>query len=182
MTGLAKLAGAIDRLNGAIGRGVAWLALFMVLVQFALVIMRYVFGVGSIWVQESLIYAHGTLFMVAAGYTLLHDGHVRVDVFYREAVPRRKALIDLLGVFILLMPFCVLIWITSYPYVAASWAVFEGSRETSGIQAVFLLKTMILVFVVLVGLQGVSLAIRSWLVLAGAGPPARSEGDGGGAG
>ena len=170
MSALARFAAIIDRTNDTVGRWVSWLALFMVLVQFALVIMRYVFGVGSILVQESLIYAHGTLFMIAAGYTLLMDGHVRVDVFYRGATPRRKALVDLLGVLFLLLPVCFLLWLTSFPYVAESWRVLEGSRETSGIPGVFLLKTVIPVFVLLIALQGISLAIRSLLVLTGQAP------------
>ena len=170
-----SIAASIDWLNDTVGRAVSWLTLFMVLVQFALVIMRYVFGVGSILVQESLIYAHGTLFMMAAGYTLLVDGHVRVDIFYRGASPRRKAIVDLLGVLLLLFPFCILMWTFGYPYVMASWAVFEGSRETSGIPYVYLLKSVILVFIVLIALQGVSMALKSILVLAGVppvGPPA----------
>ncbi len=167
MSTLARFAGFIDRANDVIGRGVSWLALFMVLVQFILVIMRYVFGVGSILVQESLIYAHGALFMLAAGYTLLADGHVRVDVFYRGATPRRKAMVDLCGVLFLLLPVCYLLWDAAWPYVAESWKVREGSRETSGIQGVYLLKTVILVFVGLVALQGISMAIKSLLVLSG---------------
>lgn len=170
---------AIDRLNDAIGRGVSWLALFLVLVQFILVIMRYVFGVGSVMTQESLIYAHGVLFLMAAGYTLLHNGHVRVDIFYREAPPRRKAIVDLLGVLILLLPFCYLIWYAAYPYVMNSWRVLEGSKETSGLPGIFLLKTVILVFVALVALQGLSLALRSILVLSGRIDPAEAEIEGG---
>ncbi len=164
---LVSVAQRIDALNENIGKAVAWLALFMVIVQFIVVIMRYVFGIGSIFMQESIIYLHATVFMLGAGYTLLHNGHVRVDIFYREASPRRKAVVDILGVAIFLIPVCALIWWGSWPYVANSWRVFEGSRETSGIQAVFLLKTVILVFVVLVVLQGISLAIRSLLILAG---------------
>ncbi len=81
---LQGLARAIDRLNEAIGVSVAWLALFTVLVEFAVVLMRYVFGVGSVKMQESIVYMHATVFMVAAGYTLLHNGHVRCDIFYAE--------------------------------------------------------------------------------------------------
>ncbi len=157
----------IHRINDAIGMTVAWLALFLVLVQFLLVIMRYVFGLGSVLMQESLLYAHGTLYMLAAGYTLRLNGHVRVDVFYRAASARWKAAVDLTGVVFLLVPVCIAIWIGAWPYVSQSWRILEGSRETSGIPAVFLLKSVILVFVVLVLLQGLSMAIRSALVLAG---------------
>ena len=157
----------IDAFNENIGKAIAWLALLMVMVQFVVVVMRYVFGMGSLFLQESVIYLHAVLFMVGAGYTLLHGGHVRVDIFYREASQRGKALVDLIGVVVFLVPICALIWWASWPYVASSWAVLEGSREVSGIQAVFLLKSVILVFVALMVLQGISLALRSLLVLLG---------------
>lgn len=167
MPRLLKLADAIDSLNDRVGRGVAWLALGLVLVQCALVAMRYVFGVASVVVQESLIYGHGVLFVLAAGYTLRHDGHVRVDIFYRTAGPAGRAWIDLIGALLLLLPFCALLWWTAWPYVASSWAIREGSREQSGIPAVYLLKTGVLAFAALVALQGVSMMIRSAATLAG---------------
>ena len=162
-----RLATEIDRVNRWIGRALAWLVLAKVLLQFALVIARYVFGVGSIAAQESLLYMNGMLFLLAAGYTLLLDGHVRVDILYSGASPRVRAALDLAGVFLFLLPFCVAIWIQAFPYVAASWEIREGSRETSGLQAVFLFKSAMLLFVVLLALQGVSLALRAWLVIAG---------------
>jgi TRAP-type mannitol/chloroaromatic compound transport system permease small subunit len=164
---LQGLAHAIDRLNETIGVTVAWLALATVLVEFTVVLMRYVFGVGSVKMQESIVYMHGIVFMGAAGYTLLHNGHVRCDIFYAAASPQRKALIDLIGVFIFLLPMCALIAWVAWPYVAAAWAVREGSQEGSlGIPGVYLLKSIILVFAGLVALQGVSLALHSALRLA----------------
>jgi TRAP-type mannitol/chloroaromatic compound transport system permease small subunit len=164
---LLGAARAIDRLNETIGMAVAWLALLTVLVEFTVVLMRYVFGVGSVKMQESIVYMHATVFMVAAGYTLLHNGHVRCDIFYAAATPRRKALIDLFGVVVFLLPTCALIAWAAWPYVAAAWAVREGSPEGSlGIPGVFLLKTIILVFAGLLALQGIALALHSWLRLA----------------
>jgi TRAP-type mannitol/chloroaromatic compound transport system permease small subunit len=162
------LARAIDRLNEAIGVSVAWLALVVVLVEFTVVLMRYVFGIGSVKMQESIVYMHATVFMVAAGYTLLHNGHVRCDIFYAAASPRRQALIDLIGVAIFLLPTCALIGWFAWPYVAQAWSVLEGSPEGSlGIPGVFLLKSVILVFAVLVALQGIALAVHSLLRLGG---------------
>jgi TRAP-type mannitol/chloroaromatic compound transport system permease small subunit len=165
---LHGLARAIDALNEAIGVSVAWLALLMVLLEFVVVMMRYVFGLGSVKMQESIVYMHATVFMVAAGYTLLHNGHVRCDIFYAAATPRRKALVDLIGVVIFLLPMCALIaWVAS-PYVAAAWAVREGSPEGSlGIPGVYLLKSIILVFAGLLALQGLAMALHSALRLAG---------------
>ena len=167
MQGLLKVAAAIDKLNLYVGRTVAWLALLMILVQFVVVVLRYVFGISYLFMQESIIYMHGIMFMVGAGFTLLNDGHVRVDIFYSTASDRTKALVNLLGALIFLLPFCIVVWWVSYPYVSNAWAVLESSPETSGIPGVYLLKSVILVFSVLVALQGISLAIRSIARLAG---------------
>jgi TRAP-type mannitol/chloroaromatic compound transport system permease small subunit len=155
-------AGRIDRLNSAIGRAAAWCALAVVAIQFAVVVLRYVFGVASIWLTESIVYGHAALFMLAAAWTLNAEGHVRVDIFYADAKPRRKALVDLCGALLLLLPFMLALLILSLPYVARSWAILERSREASGLPLVFLLKTLIPAFALLLGLQGVSQAIRAW--------------------
>jgi TRAP-type mannitol/chloroaromatic compound transport system permease small subunit len=178
---LLLIARVIDAANERIGVSVAWLALLVVLVEFTVVLMRYVFGVGSVKMQESIVYMHAIIFMVAAGYTLLHDGHVRCDIFYAAAPPRRQAIIDLIGVALFLLPTCALIAWAAWPYVAQAWAVREGSPEgTLGIPGVYLLKSIILVFAALVALQGVALAIHSALCLAGfetAEAAARDEGE-----
>ena len=161
----ALIADGIDRLVAAIGRAVAWLALAIVLVQFAVVVLRYVFNIGSIWLSESVIYGHGAMFMLAAAWTLQTGGHVRVDIFYADASPRTKALVDLLGSLLLLLPFVAVILWFALPYVGRSWALLERSRETSGLPFVYLLKTVIPLFAVLLGLQGVSQAIRAARVL-----------------
>lgn len=171
MPSLASFIRSVDALNDWIGRTISWVALLMVLVQFLVVGMRYIFGIGSVFLQETVIYMHGTLFMVGAAYTLLHNGHVRVDILYREASERRKAIVDLVGVAVFLLPISVLVWIVAEPYVAQSWAIREGSKETSGIQGIFLLKTLILVFATLLPLQGLALAARAILTLAGARQP-----------
>ena len=164
---LARLSALIDGLNHRIGRSAAWLALAMVLVQFTVVVMRYVFGIGSIMMQEAIIYMHGVLFMMAAADTLLQDEHVRVDIFYARASAARKALVNLLGCSLLMLPFCILLFSVSTDYVSISWSVREGSRETSGIQGVYLLKSVILVFAVQMGLQAVSGMIKNGLTLFG---------------
>jgi TRAP-type mannitol/chloroaromatic compound transport system permease small subunit len=164
---LAAVARAINRINEGIGRAVAWTALALVAVQFLAVVLRYVFGMGWIWVEESIVYLHATLFMAGAAYTLLHDSHVRVDVFYRDATAADRARVDLLGTVFFLWPVCVLILVKSWPYVAQSWAVLERSPETSGIPAVFVLKSLIPIFAVLMVVQGVSMAASAALVMLG---------------
>ena len=155
------MAGRIDRVNLIIGRGAIWLSIAMVLVQFIVVVMRYAFGIGSILMQEAIVYMHAVLFMMAAADTLLADAHVRVDIFYARLPAARKAAIDLFGNALLVLPFCVLLFLVSIDYVRLSWSVLEGSRETSGIQAVFLLKSVILVFAVQLALQAVSGIIKA---------------------
>lgn len=161
------MARAFDGLNDKVGSYIAWAAIVMVLMQFTVVVMRYIFGIGSIMMQESVVYLHGVLFMVGAGYTLLHEGHVRVDIFYREATPRTKAIVDLFGSLFLLLPVCILISWSSYQYIVTTWGSLEGSRETSGIPAVFLLKSTIWIFTGLLILQGLSSAAKSFLFLRG---------------
>jgi TRAP-type mannitol/chloroaromatic compound transport system permease small subunit len=151
----------IDRLTTAVGRAASWCALFIVLVGFAVVLMRYVLGLGSIWLQETILYAHAALFLLASAWTLKEGGHVRVDVFYANASPRTKALVDLYGALFLLLPFALAVLIFSLPYLARSWSILERSRETSGLPLVFLLKTLIPVFALLLALQGIAQAIRA---------------------
>ena len=167
MRALASLARGIDAINETIGRVISWLALAMVLVQVIVVVMRYVFGLSVLTMQESIWYMHAIVFLTAAGYTLLHNGHVRVDILYGNVGPVAKARIDLFGVIFILLPVCVMIWWVSWPYVVAAWAVREGSVEVSGIQGVYLLKTCMLIFSGGLGIQGISLAIKSWFTIAG---------------
>jgi TRAP-type mannitol/chloroaromatic compound transport system permease small subunit len=162
---MTAFAERIDRLTAAIGRAVAWLALVIVLGQFTLVVARYLFGLGSIWMSEAVIYGHAALFMLAAAWTLSAGGHVRVDVFYAEAAPHSQAIIDLAGALLLLLPFALaLVWF-SLPYAARSWAIMERSQEASGLPLVFVLKTLIPLFALLMTLQGIAQAIRALAVL-----------------
>ncbi len=156
-----KIADRIDAMNDLIGRGVSWLTLFMALVMFVTVVLRYVFNMGWIWMQESVVFMHGFVFMLAGGYTLLAEEHVRIDIFYRPMSERKKAIVNLIGIVFLLFPTCFVIFYYGYSYVGDSWSVFEGSREAGGLPGVFLLKSAILVFPVLVGLQGVAKFIRA---------------------
>jgi TRAP-type mannitol/chloroaromatic compound transport system permease small subunit len=170
--GPARASALLSPVAGNIARGAGRLTLvfvlLMALVEFALVVMRYVFGVNFIAMQESVTYLHGATFLIASGYALLTDDHVRVDIFYRGASEKRKALVDLAGSYLFLFPFCfVLLWATS-PYVGASFAVREGSTEQSGIQGVYVLKSLIAAFAVLIALAGFAIAERSARRLAGA--------------
>ena len=161
-TGIAH---RIDCLNDWIGCGVSWICLLMVVTTFSVVVLRYAFSIGFVWMQESYVWMHGAVFMIGASYTLLQDGHVRVDVFYRSASRRFRAWVDLGGVILLLLPVLSAVWWSSLPYVEASWARLETSREAGGLPGLFLFKTVIPVFCVLMALQGLSLALKAYAML-----------------
>jgi TRAP-type mannitol/chloroaromatic compound transport system permease small subunit len=165
---LCKLIGTIDAVNRRVGQAAAWLGLALVAAQFTVVVLRYVFAIGFVWLQESVLYFYGMLFLLGAGYTLLADGHVRVDVLYRSASARAKALIDAAGAVLLLLPVCGLVFWTSWDYVLSAWNVAESSGEALGLPFAFAYKTLIWIFAALLGAQGVSLALKSVGLLSGA--------------
>lgn len=167
---LQRIVSQLDQLAELTGRAVSWLTLGMVLLTITVVILRYLFDTGSIALQESVTYLHAVVFMLGAAYTLKHDGHVRVDIFYQQRSPRTRAWIDLLGTLLLLAPVCMFIFISSLDYVSSAWAIREGSREAGGLDGVFLLKTVIPLMAVLLLLQGLSMSLRSVLVLTGNAP------------
>ncbi|WP_136068254.1 TRAP transporter small permease subunit [Modicisalibacter radicis] len=162
----------IDTLTERLGKALAWLVLVMMLVQFLVVVLRYLFNFNSIPMQESVMYMHAVLFLLAASYTLKHDGHVRVDIFYRGFSPRTQAWVDLLGTLFLLLPFMAFVVFSSLGYVGKSWAILEGSPDNGGIPGVFLLKTLIPAFAVLMIVQGIAEIIRKALIISGRLPPA----------
>lgn len=158
---LIKISSLFDKINEFVGKNISWFIILMVVVQLAIVMSRYIYGIGFLKLQELLIYLHGSLFTLAAGYTLLKDEHVRVDLIYREASQKYKSLINIFGSLIFLIPFCLLTFSTSLPYVRRSWKILEGSPETSGLNAVFILKTVLIIFPILLLLQSFSIIIRS---------------------
>jgi len=153
----------LESVNAGIGAAVRWLALFMVLLQFAVVVLRYVFGISYIFLNEGVLYMHAALFMLGAGYTLLVDAHVRVDIFYSRLSARGRAVIDLIGALGFLLPsMLVVAWFT-WPSVRNSWAVIEGPISVGGIPASFLLKSLIPAFCVLLIVQGLACTLRDLL-------------------
>lgn len=156
---MRQITAGIDRVNTAIAQIVRWLALLMVLMQFAIVMGRYIFGYNSIAAQESVLYMHATLFMLGAGYTLLVDKHVRVDVFFAKASAATQRRIDIFGHLFLLLPSMTALLYWSWPSVRNSWSILEGPMSVGGIEAVFLLKSLIPAFCILVMLQSIALLI-----------------------
>lgn len=115
---------------------------------------------------EGQWYAFTLIFMLGAGYTLLHDGHVRVDVFYTNWSPRKRAMVNLLGTIVFLIPFGVLASIASWGAIVNSWSVLEMSPDPGGLPR-YPLKSMILVSFGLLLLQGISEIIKNWAILTG---------------
>jgi TRAP-type mannitol/chloroaromatic compound transport system permease small subunit len=162
---LAMVADLFDGINELLGSAVSWLSLLMVLVTFIIVVLRYAFDLGWIWLQESVTFMHAALFLIGAAYTLKHEGHVRVDIFYRKFTPRTRAWVDLGGALFLLLPVCLFIFSVSWGYVVQSWELNEGSREAGGLDGVYLLKSLMLVMAGLLVLQGLSQAMRRLISL-----------------
>lgn len=160
----------LDALSDMIGRSVAWLVLVMMLVQFAIVVMRYVFSMHSNVLQDSVMAMHAMVFMLGAAYTLKHDAHVRVDIFYRRLSPRGRAWVDLFGTLLLLTPVAVFIALISTKYVLSSWAILERTSD-GNLPIVFLLKSLILLMMALLLLQGVAQVLRQVMILRGRLPP-----------
>ena len=166
MRALAALVRGISGVNWLVGNVFAWLSLGIVVVCFTVVVQRYAFSTGNLWMQDLYVWLNGAMFTAVAGYALLKDEHVRVDIFYRPATIRTKAVIDLIGVFLFLLPFCYVVLLYGWTFVSRSWRFYEASRNIGGMQGLFVLKSFIIAFSVLVALQGIAMAARSILVLA----------------
>ena len=152
----------IDSINDRLASAMGWGLLAMVLLTFLIVCLRYVFNVGWVWLQEIVLYTHAAVFLLSLAAVLRMGGHVRVDVFYRSFAPKRRNQVDFLGAFLLLVPTCAAILYTSLPYVYDSWRVLEGSKDGGGLEAVFILKSLIPLFSLLLLLQGIRLGLRDW--------------------
>ncbi len=157
----------IEKFSKWIGHTISWLTFIMVLLVFLVVIMRYVFNEGSIQLQESITYLHGMVFLLAAGFTLQQDEHVRVDVFYGRFNHQKRAWVDMLGTLVLLFPVCIYIVLMSYDFIILSWKINESSGEAGGVPGLYLLKSLIIIMPVLLMIQGLAWIISRGLFLTG---------------
>jgi len=156
-----RLAVLLDGLAESVGRGVAWLTVVLAFIGLAVVILRYGFDLGYVWMQELVLWFHAAVFMLGAAYALRHDAHVRVDVFRQRMTLRHRHWVDLLGTVLLLWPTCAVIAWYSVPYVAGSWDIGERSREAGGMPWLWLLKDMIPALAVLLAVQGLAISLRA---------------------
>jgi len=182
MRPLLAVADGIDAISRGLGQSLKWLAVLLVLVQFAVVVIRYAFGSSFIMMQESVVYIHATLFMLAFGYVFLLDGHVRVDFFYGGWSEKKKAWTDLIGVLVTVLPFCWLLVWASWGYVSVSFRLGEGPMAVGGLPFVPWLKSLIIAMAALLAMQSVSVMIRAMGVITGASdvlfPSRRAVGEG----
>ena len=167
MNAIKMLSRFIDKVNEWVGRGVAWVTLCLVLVVFADVVMRYLFNTSFVFTQELEWHIFGFIFLIGAGYTLLHDGHVRVDIIYQRLGLKGRAWINLAGVILFLIPGCVMVITTSWKFTMNSFAILEGSPDPGGIPFRFLMKGCIPAGFTLLLLQGLSLGMHSLLQILG---------------
>ncbi len=176
MSRVQAAAAKIDRFSRLLGHAIAWLTLAMVVVTFGVVVLRYAFDLGFIWLQESVTWMHAAVFMLGAAYTLQMNEHVRVDVFYREFGPRRRALVDLGGVILFLLPMTAFLAWSAWDFVAASWSLREASRESGGLPypMIPLMKSILVVMPLTLALQGVAIALRALAVLRGSATDSRA--------
>ena len=154
------IADRLDYINRAVGYFIRWFALAMVLLQFFIVVLRYVYGISFVYLDEGVLYLHASLFMIGAGYTWLVDGHVRVDIFYANLSDKKRRVIDIAGHLFLLLPSLLVLLIMTWPSVSRSWSILEGAISVGGIPAAFLLKSLIPAFCVLLIIQGLAHLLR----------------------
>ncbi|SFE54373.1 TRAP-type mannitol/chloroaromatic compound transport system, small permease component [Sulfitobacter brevis] len=170
---MKRIAAVIDTVNDRIGRVICWGILLMVILQFAVVIARYVFststlfGVPAVWLQEGVVYLHGITILLGTAYAMLWNKNVRVDILYEKASPRVQDLTEFLGSLFFVLPLCVVIGWSAMPNITMAWMVKEGSLEPNGIPLRYLLKGLVLAFCVLVSAQALSTMIKAFLRLTG---------------
>ena len=175
---MQRLKANLERISELTGAAMAWLTVLMVLGTFVIVVLRYVFDLGWIAMQESIVWMHAAVFMLGASYTLKHNEHVRVDIFYRRTTAERRAWVNVAGTVVFLLPLAGFVAVTSWDYVSTSWAIREASREAGGLPYPFvpIMKSLIPATAVLLMLQGIADLIGAVLVLTRAVKPEAEPG------
>ncbi|MEM8914304.1 MAG: TRAP transporter small permease subunit [Pseudomonadota bacterium] len=155
----------LERINEIVGEITAILSVLLVLNVFLVAFLRYAFGFGEIWMQELYVWIHATIFLAGAGYTLRHEGHVRIDLFYASANLRYRAIVNTLGCIFLGLPLVYVLGTKAWPMIVRSWQSLEKSAEVGGMPALYIFKSLILVFCVCLGIQLIVLLVRSIAIL-----------------
>jgi TRAP-type mannitol/chloroaromatic compound transport system permease small subunit len=166
-SGGAALVARLESVNRFVGRAVAWLTLATVLICFATVYLRYALGIGLIWLQESYVWTHALAIMLGSGYAFLTGGFIKVDMVYNRMSRRGQAWVNLGGTVVFLAPFVGMILYSGWSFFLSSWRMSERSQFEGGLPALYLLKGALLIFAVLIAIQGLAIALRALLTLMG---------------
>ena len=152
---LGRLAGHLRRFSELTGAAIAWLTLPMVVATFVIALLRYAFALNWIWMQELVVWMHALVFMLAAAYTLNSDEHVRVDIFYRQFSPRRKALVNLCGCLVFLLPLSVMLIVMSLDYVITDFLLSDLNIYSRYYMDIYLDISQLLLFMSLIQTYGI---------------------------
>jgi TRAP-type mannitol/chloroaromatic compound transport system permease small subunit len=158
---MRNIINTIENIQEKIGIGVTYIAALLVLVVGYDVVSRYLFSISSLALQELEWHLFSILFLLSAGWTLKHDKHVRIDLFYNKLTSRNRHLINIIGVLIFLFPFCLIMIWSSMDFVVSSFSVGETSPDAGGLPARYLLKAILPISFILLLLQGIMLLINS---------------------
>lgn len=154
-----------DKINTKIGKIFSWFTLLLIILVCIDVLLRYIFNYSIVAMQELEWHIFAIIFLMGASFTLLENGHVRVDVFYIKFSEKTKAVINIIGTIFLLIPFCVIIIWTSFEFVSISFSINETSPDGGGLPARFIIKSFIPISFFFLLLQGLSLLINSIIFL-----------------
>lgn len=166
MNMLLTVSRAIDALNERIGRLVMWLVLAMVLVSSVNAVMRYLFNMSSNAWLELQWYLFAAVFLLCAGYTLLHNEHIRIDVVSSRFSPRTRAWVDVFGTLFFLLPMAIFIMWLSWPIFVNAWVSHESSSNAGGLIR-WPARLVIPIGFFLLSLQGISELIKRLAFLQG---------------
>ncbi len=164
---LRRLEQAIGKLSGAFGWLAGWLCILMIGVVFVDVVARYGFDAGSIAMQELEWHLFAAVFLLGAAYTMREDANVRVDVFYARMTPRKKAMVDIFGTVVFVIPMCTLILYSSYDFVSYSYQIQEISNDPGGLPYRFAFRALLPLGYFLVMIQSLAVVSRNVRLLAG---------------
>jgi TRAP-type mannitol/chloroaromatic compound transport system permease small subunit len=160
------LSRAIDALNERVGHAINWLVLVAVMVSAGNATIRYIFDASSNGWLEVQWYLFSAVFLLGAGYTFLHNEHVRIDVIFGHLAPRKRGWIDLFGGIFFLLPMAVVIMALSWPMFAESYLRHEISADAGGLLR-WPAKLLIPAGFLLLTLQGFSEIIKRAAFLKG---------------
>jgi TRAP-type mannitol/chloroaromatic compound transport system permease small subunit len=156
-----------NQLNEWMGKAANWVATFLVLLICLDVSMRYIFKFSSVAVYELEWHLFSIIFLFGAGYTLKKDKHVRVDIFYAKMSPQKKAIVNLLGYLLFLIPFCIIIMKGCIPYIKVSYLMHEKSTDPGGLPMRYVSKSLIMIGFFFLLMQGIAQTFQSILYLMG---------------